>query len=433
MALKDFQKKGNSGNSNFIGGGAIRVLEYLEVADAVTIKAEVYFDSLGKVKGDLINVTLAPANADKIKANLRKGMGSTPDSILLVENCTKGQTDDTIQTNWVTTAVSGTKKEVPGSLHGVANVDRAFVSTPIISFKNPSRAKDEPDYVRFALTQSTARLKTAAGYKTFDRNFLIQKLGLVEKKDVRVTAIATNGAYAEVAADVTTAIDLVAKAIEGSNTLAIVRIKGEEDHVEAAYLRKPYDKELNDYLADLSNLGLFSNIPNETVNEGVASGAWTLEVTPAFEVPFLGDALDRLIVDMQKPLDDLKHYTGLYGEESLSQMTDVALVTAPTGSGEPFFFHEPISIDRRNRVQMKYLKTAAISVEAPARPDYSAQNANGEAPAAGAPAADSGAGGNEDDFDASQYSIGHAGPTDDLAAGAEQPAGQTAAGARRAP
>ncbi|PPC84758.1 MAG: hypothetical protein CTY35_00105 [Methylotenera sp.] len=426
MGLQQYRKPANTNggraNSN-LGGAAVKVIQKNVVDGKVTITAEVMFNSIGHQEGDQVTVHFDPQQASKIDDNLKKGMGTSQGSVLILENCTKLEGEGQIQARWVTTAISSAKSAAEDTGHGVREVEKAFLVAPTVFFENPSVGPDEPRYIHFGITSESARLRTQKGYAEFDRAWFMNKLAQVaDYKTVRVQALALQPAYSVKANTIEEAFAAIQSTISSNGGAALVRVKDETDSIETVIVRTVYGKEPEVVVNDLRSAGLFRNVPNEAIAAEVESGNFTLEVIPGVEIPFLGDSLQRIVKDLStRPVAELINFNVNYGRDKYNLATESILVTLPTKSGAPCFCHDPIRVQGES-FNMRYIPSPFINVKEPA------PAANGQAADASQDNAGQAAEAGGESFDANDYDFE---PADSQGQTVEDQ--QSTASARRSP
>lgn len=415
MGFEQYKKPAASNTartgSNNLGGAAVELIEKNNVDGKMVLTAKLMFDSISMAAGTILKVVSHSDTASKNEDNLKKGMGSSQGSVLILENCVKVDgSDDTISTRWITTAKSSTKAASPDTGHAQREIDKAFIAVPTVFFKNPVVAEGEPLHINWSLTAPTSRLRGPKGYADYDRAWFMSKISQVkDHKAVRVAALALQPTASVKVDTLDAALETIKDFIGTQGMAAFVRIRDENNGVESVIVRNDYSKTPDVVVEDLKAAGLFRNVPNEAVADEVAKGNWVLEVMPGIEIPFLGDSLQRIVSDLQtREVKDLVNFNINYGDKR-GGVTEAILVTLPTSNGNPMFCHDPIRVNSP-RYSMRYLPSPHFDVVEPA------------ATAAAAPAADANAapaaGGEDFSGDAADYDFQPADAAGNTAPGA---------------
>lgn len=401
MALKDYrntrtqQGGGNGGTAN-LGSTAVEVIK-VSVNDGVQeIQGKLLFDSIGRKAGDEVLVRSAPDYAAKNAENLKRGMGTSKGSTILLENVINigDPADNVIQTRWITTAISAAKTTDETTGHHLRSVDQAFVQTPVIGFRNPKagpNAKDEPAYLTIGLNSSTAYARINGRNTRVNREYVVERLSqLVDHHGVRVTSLAVQPDMSEKVANLDEAMKLIGDFTDDNGGRAVVRVRDEQNDVVVAVVDRRYNKESganetrDEMVKRLNENNIIRSVPNADLAEQIASGDWQLEVMPAIEVPYLGDSLMRMVEMAKQP--DVTQMSGVnitYGAEGFGRVTRAIIVTMPTKNGQAYLVNDPLRIGDGDRTSLSYIKTPHFDVPEPARDAAATNDGADNAPAAG--------------------------------------------------
>ena len=378
---------GNGAGSANLGNAALKVIEKKVTDGVTTIDGELLYDTIGRKAGDKVTVHYLAENAARLNDFLKTGMGSGQGSILILENCmnkTGGGPED-IVVRWLTTAISKAKSNDEDQTHANRTVEKAFLLTPSVIFNNPTPGEGEPKFIHFPLTAEKTRLKTAQGYKEYDRAWIMNKMQQVEShKDVGINAIALQPEFSVKVNNLNEAIAAVRDFVGNANGAALVRVRDENDGVATELIRADYKKTTDELIQGLKDANLMNAVPNEALDAEVSAGKWTLEVIPAIGIPYLGDTLQKLVKEIStKPLTQLQGHTITYGAQG-SSVTESILVTLPTSSGSPFFIHPPVRTNQP-RYSLRYMPSPHFDLKEPEKSATAdaQSSAAAEAPAAG--------------------------------------------------
>ncbi|MFL9611081.1 hypothetical protein ACKF11_13420 [Methylobacillus sp. Pita2] len=384
MGLQDYRNKkaagtGNNGGSPNLGNAAVKVLSVQNDDGIVKINAELLFDSIGRKAGEQIQVIYNPDTAIKITENLKRGMGTSKDSILILENVVNGKEEGVVVARWITTAVSATKAMDEATGHHLREVEAVMLQTPTIFFKNPTPAAGEPEYINFGLTTTQQYLPVKNGNNSrrivFDRAWLTGKLGDALKREsqgdypnVSLSALALAPHSSILVTSIDGAIGEVVEITNNPNMVALVRIRDENNDVATAQIRRRYQQDSDDLEKQLREGNLIRDIPNEALADELEAGNWKLEIVTGSDIPYLGDTRTKVLSEVANtPLENLHNHTITFGQESAGRVVDAIIVTMPTKDGTPCFTHEPLRLTGSQRSAISYLKTPNFDVAEPAR------------------------------------------------------------------
>ena len=126
---------------------------------AHALRGRVYIDTPPLVRrGDEITVTFGRGDAHwrMIEGSLKKGQAAPPKgvaakSLLVLENVYRDESGQIIA-RWVRTARSALKTLDESTRHDHRDVQRAWVSEPVLTFKNPNTNPQDPDYIEWPVT-----------------------------------------------------------------------------------------------------------------------------------------------------------------------------------------------------------------------------------------------------------------------------------------
>lgn len=149
-----------------------------------TVRGVVHLDTPPLLKkGEEITVSFSHKEAQwaKIETSLKKGQaapvkGVAEKSIIVLENAYRDENGKIIA-RWARTARSALKALQDGTLHDRRKVMPAWVSEPVLAFKNPNPTADDPDYVMWPLTAtSLSTLDRTGQVREYNKEWLVSRL-----------------------------------------------------------------------------------------------------------------------------------------------------------------------------------------------------------------------------------------------------------------